>query len=456
MQTRTADYILNNTVFKVTYVDITQLSVDAIVSSDDNFLSMGGGVSEAIYNAGGETIRLDAQKHVPLTIGDVVVTSAGSLKPKYIFHAVTIEYSIDYSNVIYPSEENIRKATLRCMQLADHLRIRTIAFPALGTGTASFPFQLAAETMISTITDYLVGDTSLKFVIITLWTSRGKENELNIFYEQLAARASNYTQSKKLSSLLVELKQFTDNSNNNEASGIIVDLLDKLKINQNILAEKPENIRGLMQINRNSAINEIGNKIAQVTSKVQDTITFGDNSKADETIFYTKITGLQNVINTLISERNRLEIEKAKYGGIGVPPILLTQIENLYTEVEEKENQLKFVRSQQSPKSQTLCDQFESLKENYQRLVMQKMTINEFFEIITDPIFKFLSNSNNKKKIGEVNSNALNLLLISLSGKVSEYNSAENIGDDMKANIVRKECMNVIFKVMDKLDEICV
>ena len=253
----------------------------------------------------------------------------------------------------------------------------------------------------------------------------------------------------------MELKQFTDNSNNNEASGIIVDLLDKLKINQNILAEKPEDVRGLMQINRNSAINEIGNKIAQVTSKVQDTITFGDNSKADETIFYTKITGLQNVINTLISERNRLEIEKAKYGGIGVPPILLNQIENLYTEVEEKENQLKFVRSQQSPKSQTLCDQLESLKQNYQKLVMQQITINEFFKDIADSIFKFLSNSNNKKKIGEVNSNALNLLLINLSEKVSEYNSAGNIGDDMKANIVRNECMNVIFKVMNKIDEIC-
>jgi hypothetical protein len=108
------------------------------------------------------------------------------------------------------------------------------------------------------------------------------------------------------------------------------------------------------------------------------------------------------------------------------------------------------------PPPNDLCGQFESLKQNHQKLLMQQITINEFFKVIADSIFKFLSDSNNKKKIGEVNSNALNLLLISLSGKVSEYNSAENIGDDMKANIVRKECMNVIFKVMDKLDEICV
>jgi hypothetical protein len=108
------------------------------------------------------------------------------------------------------------------------------------------------------------------------------------------------------------------------------------------------------------------------------------------------------------------------------------------------------------PKSQTLCDQFESLKQNHQKLVMQQITINEFFKDIADSIFNFLSDSNNKKKIGEVNSNALNLLLINLSNQVSEYNSAENIGDDMKTNIVRKECMNIIFKVMDKLGEICI
>src|SRR5215203_1317470 len=55
------------------------------------------------------------------------------------------------------------------------------------------------------------------------------------------------------------------------------------------------------------------------------------------------------------------------------------------------------------PTSQTLCDQFESLKQNHQKLLMQQITINEFFKVIADSIFKFLSDSNNKKKIGEVN-----------------------------------------------------
>ena len=107
------------------------------------------------------------------------------------------------------------------------------------------------------------------------------------------------------------------------------------------------------------------------------------------------------------------------------------------------------------PKSQTLCVQFESLKQNHQKLLMQQITINEFFKVIADSIFKFLSDSNNKKKIGEVNSNALNLLLINLSNKVNEYDSLNQLGNNSQANIVRNESMNVAQKLIDKLEDIC-
>jgi hypothetical protein len=104
---------------------------------------------------------------------------------------------------------------------------------------------------------------------------------------------------------------------------------------------------------------------------------------------------------------------------------------------------------------QNLCDQFESLKQKHQQLLMQQITINEFFKSIADPIFKLLSNSDNKKKIGEVNSNSLNLLLINLSGKVNEYDNLNQLGNTPQANIVRNESMNVAQKIIDKLEGIC-
>jgi hypothetical protein len=107
------------------------------------------------------------------------------------------------------------------------------------------------------------------------------------------------------------------------------------------------------------------------------------------------------------------------------------------------------------PPPPNICDQLQSFKQDHQKLLMQKMNINEFFEIIADPIFKFLSVSNNKKKIGEVNSNALNLLLINLSGKVKEYENLKQIGNDDRANIILNESLTVCNKIIEKLEDIC-
>lgn len=86
---------------------------------------------------------------------------------------------------------------------------------------------------------------------------------------------------------------------------------------------------------------------------------------------------------------------------------------------------------------------------------MQKITIVELFDTIADPIFNSLSDPSYKKKIGEVNSNALNLLLINLSGKVKEYNNLISIGNDDKARIIENQSMVVARNIIEKLDEVC-
>ena len=58
----------------IKFGDITSAMTDVIVSSDDAYLSMGGGVSASILRAGGDAIARDARKNVPCQMGDVVVT----------------------------------------------------------------------------------------------------------------------------------------------------------------------------------------------------------------------------------------------------------------------------------------------------------------------------------------------------------------------------------------------
>lgn len=58
----------------IKFGDLTSAVTDVIVSSDDAYLSMGGGVSASILRAGGDVIARDARKNVPCQMGDVVVT----------------------------------------------------------------------------------------------------------------------------------------------------------------------------------------------------------------------------------------------------------------------------------------------------------------------------------------------------------------------------------------------
>jgi hypothetical protein len=97
----------------------------------------------------------------------------------------------------------------------------------------------------------------------------------------------------------------------------------------------------------------------------------------------------------------------------------------------------------------------KDLKEYRQKVIMNKMSIKKLFENIADPFFNFLSMPNNEKEIGEININALNLLLINFSTKLREYDDALGIGNNPQADILLKESLVVLKRLIDKLDEIC-
>jgi hypothetical protein len=74
----------------IDFGSVLDVPAEVVVSSDDYRLSMGGGVSDAIRMAAGNAVALDAAKAVPREAGDVVVTTAGALPARYVFHVVTI------------------------------------------------------------------------------------------------------------------------------------------------------------------------------------------------------------------------------------------------------------------------------------------------------------------------------------------------------------------------------
>jgi O-acetyl-ADP-ribose deacetylase (regulator of RNase III) len=143
---------------------------------------MGGGVSAAILRAGGQSILIDAAKKIPAKPGDVVVTSAGSLRAQHIFHAITIgDESVGPRKIV-------ERATQRCLELMDTLGLNSIAFPAIGAGVAGFEYEEVASHMAAVIVGHL--STSRRAVNATIYLydrfGRMEVGDFITFFEQFA------------------------------------------------------------------------------------------------------------------------------------------------------------------------------------------------------------------------------------------------------------------------------
>ena len=180
---RPLEYVTNNAILRVEYSDLTVLNADVLVSSDDTDLSMGGGVSNALLNVGGREIWQETRQWAPIELGNVAITTAGNLKAKRIFHAAVLDYGERHLTTI----DSIRKVTRKCLVLCDQLGFRSIAFPALATGTAGLSPERSAVAMLIEICSYLGQFTNVKQITIALYPRSGlPEGALPHFYVQVS------------------------------------------------------------------------------------------------------------------------------------------------------------------------------------------------------------------------------------------------------------------------------
>jgi O-acetyl-ADP-ribose deacetylase (regulator of RNase III) len=180
------------------------VEADVLVSSDDNYLSAGGGVSAALARAAGIDVYRErselVREHRP-KLGDVVRTSGGGLPCRFLYHAITI----DFDGFAYMDEACLRKLTANLLELATADGMRTIGMPALGTGAAGFELGRASEIIIEELLVRLV-ETPIRRVTLALI---GDEAE-RLFYEQFVR-----SQAKRLA--FIELRR--RESPSSEATG---------------------------------------------------------------------------------------------------------------------------------------------------------------------------------------------------------------------------------------------
>ena len=73
------------------------------------------------------------------------------------------------------SEANLRAATRNSLMRANENSLKTIAFPAIGTGIAGFPIERCAQVMLEEVRAHLSGPTTLERVEFVLFDRRSLE-----------------------------------------------------------------------------------------------------------------------------------------------------------------------------------------------------------------------------------------------------------------------------------------
>jgi O-acetyl-ADP-ribose deacetylase len=150
--------------------DITEMDTDAIVNAANNDLLLGAGVAGAIARKGGESIQKECDAIGSIPVGYAAITSGGALKARHVIHAASMGLSGERTTA-----KSLRTSTAHSLRLASERKLKSIAFPAIGTGVSGFPVDECAQIMLAEAAHHLQNDTSLDKVYFVLFDEQSRE-----------------------------------------------------------------------------------------------------------------------------------------------------------------------------------------------------------------------------------------------------------------------------------------
>ncbi|XP_041749370.1 core histone macro-H2A.1 isoform X5 [Coregonus clupeaformis] len=115
---------------------------------------------------------------------DLAVLSSGyGLPAKFVIHCNSPGWGSD------KCEELLEKTVKNCLALADEKKLKSVAFPSIGSGRNGFPKQTAAQLILKAISSYFVAtmSSSIKTVYFVLFDSES----IGIYVQEMAKLDTN-------------------------------------------------------------------------------------------------------------------------------------------------------------------------------------------------------------------------------------------------------------------------
>ncbi|XP_023198318.1 core histone macro-H2A.1 isoform X2 [Xiphophorus maculatus] len=167
---------------QVVQADISAVESDAVVHPTNSTLYSGGEVGSALEKKGGkdftEALQELKKKNGPLEVAGALLTGGFGLPAKYVIHCNSPGWGSE------KCEEMLEKTVKNCLALADEKKLKSVAFPSIGSGRNGFPKQTAAQLILKAISSYFVATMSstIKTVYFVLFDSES----IGIYVQEMA------------------------------------------------------------------------------------------------------------------------------------------------------------------------------------------------------------------------------------------------------------------------------